>query len=57
MPSRLPVDARRGTATFDKHVSRSASNVFDVPTLSGTVEMARVSTSRDLAKDGNRFSG
>ena len=40
--SRLPVYARQRAATIDTPVPRNTSNVFEVTTLNGTVEMANV---------------
>ena len=50
--SRLPVYDRRRAAMFDAPVPRNASNVFEETTFSGTVEMTRVSTSRDFVRYG-----
>ena len=50
--SRMPVYDRRRAAVFDAPVPRNASSVFEETTFNGTVEMARVGTSRDFVRYG-----
>ena len=46
---------RYGAAVFDAPVPRTASNVFEETTFSGTVEMTRVGTGRDFIRYGERI--
>ena len=46
--SHLPIYAHQRAAKFDTPVPHNTSNVFEVTTFNETVEMARVTVSRDL---------